>query len=283
MKHSIAQSITWLRKIRNLLFYIISPFDSLFLRINGLQKYPPIQLRRHVHRLGTLDGTGSEFTVYLKLLADLRSDSRLLDIGCGCGILELALEDYLIGGEAIAVDIHQPSISWAKKTIGTRKPNFHFIHSDIYNESYWTRGKIDAKTFFERFREGDFDVIVAKSLFTHMLPAELELYIRELSRRLRHGGRIIMTFFLLNARQQSLALTRNNRIDFQNVDSSTIYALRTRFAPTAAVAYKEDYVMDLIAKNSLECVQPIMYGGWTGRENALHFQDIIVVSRKTSV
>jgi SAM-dependent methyltransferase len=272
--------IAWLRIIRNALYYSILPIDSLFLRINRLQKYPPIHLRRHVHLLGTLDGTGAEFAVFLKIFANLKSNSRLLDIGCGCGLLELALEDYLTTGEAVGIDIHRPSITWAKNNIEKRKSNIHFIHSDIYNESYWRKGKNNARTFFDNYADTGFDIIVAKSLFTHMLIEEMEIYISEISKRLKDGGKAMITFFLLNAEQHNLEIENKNKIFFINTVSSDKYSVRSKLAPTAAVAYQEDYILEIFKKYFLVCESPIVYGGWAGRENTMHFQDIIIFTKR---
>lgn len=115
--------------------------------------------------------------ILLKILAGLRGDSRLWDIGCGCGMLELALEDAGWKGPLIGTDIHKPCIRWAQNHISNRIPSFEFIHADVLNDAYWPRGRLTVQEWRDSFDQGDFDVVIAKSLFTHMLPEETDVYI----------------------------------------------------------------------------------------------------------
>jgi len=73
--------------------------------------YPPLRLRLHAGALGTLDGSGFEFVAMLKLLAGLRAGQKIWDMGCGCGLLESALEASGWRGKVIGTDIHRPSIT----------------------------------------------------------------------------------------------------------------------------------------------------------------------------
>ena len=64
------------------------------------------------------------------------------------------------------------------------------------------------------FVENEFDVAVAKSLFTHLLPEELDIYLRSIADRLRTGGKALLTFFILNEEQQRLAALDKNHMYF---------------------------------------------------------------------
>ncbi len=65
---------------------------------------------------------------------------------------------------------------------------------DIYNGAYYPKGKLNAQEWFDSFVEKEFDVVVAKSLFTHLLPDELDIYLRSIANRLRAGGKALLTF-----------------------------------------------------------------------------------------
>lgn len=186
------------REMRALFYILLGPFDFLFRKINQLDKYPPIHLRRHAGCLGSMDGPGFEFAAYIRILLKLKAGHRLWDVGCGCGLLELAFERAGWKGSLIAVDIHKPSIEWAQRTISQREPNYRFIHADIYNPAYWPKGRKSANEWFSSFAERDFDSVVVKSLFTHMLPEELEIYLHQIGDRLKPTGKALLTFFLLN-------------------------------------------------------------------------------------
>lgn len=243
-----------------------------------MKQYPPISLRRHVSCLGFLDGSGFEYVAYLRLLAGLADGAKVLDMACGCGFLELALESHKWRGEVIGVDIHRPSIQWCMKTLSRRNPSFRFIHADIYNAAYWRKGKLSAAEWFDQFPESEFDCIVAKSLFTHMLPEELALYLANLASRSKSGSRSLFSFFLLNQEQQALCAAGKSSLVFTKNDESDIYGVRTRRAPTAAVAYEEDHVTRTLNECGWSHVEK-HYGYWSGRSDALHYQDIVIATK----
>jgi hypothetical protein len=56
-------------------------------------------------------------------------------------------------------------------------------------------------------------------------------------------------------------------------------AVRRRIAPTAAVAYEEAHVLERLDEHGLRLDQGIHYGWWSGREDALSSQDILLVGR----
>jgi SAM-dependent methyltransferase len=265
------------RQARSLAYRALNPFDALYRKINRLDRYPPIHLRRQVGCLGDLGGAGFEFVTYLKLLAGLKAGHHLWDVGCGCGLLELALEQAGWKGGLVGTDIHKPSIHWAQRNIARRLPYFRFMHADIYNSAYWPQGTLSVGEWLPHFAERDFDVVVAKSLCTHMLPDELDIYLKAISVRLSSTGNALMTFFVLNPAQERLK--SSNQISFTKPEQNAVYAVRHLAAPTAAVAYEESYLVDRLAQSGLKLVDTVHYGYWTGRQDALSFQDMLVVAK----
>jgi hypothetical protein len=199
-------------------------------------------------------------------------------MGCGCGLLELELEKVLTRGECCGFDIHRPSIDWASKTIGRRSPHFRFIHADIYNEAYWPAGRLDARAFLAQFRSAAFEIIVAKSLFTHMLPDELPLYLDAVAASLTADGKAMLTFFLLNEAHSRSEASGRSQLAFLPSDRESSYRVRYQNAPTAAVAYQEQPLIARLASAGLEVVET-RYGSWSGRDDGLSFQDILIVRR----
>ncbi len=268
------------RRLRTFAYKVLEPFDSLFLRANKMSTYPPIALRRYVSSLGFIDGSGQEHYVYLRLLADLKDDSRVLDMGCGCGLLELALEKNRWKGNLVGIDIYKPAIEWCVNSISKRVPSFQFIHADIYNPAYWRTGRYDVEAWLQKFEGSNFDCVIAKSLFTHMLPKEIGIYFSDISKRLRKGGRALLTFFLLNVEQERLQSTGSSSIFFRRPKIDDIYAVRNAKAPTSAVAYDESFIVDLLKSKDLELVGKIHYGNWSGRVNGLSYQDMLIATKR---
>lgn len=270
-----------LRVARNLIYRALEPLDFIARGLNRMPQYPPIALRRHVSHLGILDGPGYEFVAYLKLLAGLQNGARVWDLGCGCGMLELALESARWEGSLIGTDIHLPSIRWARRKIAPRYPSCRFEHADIMNPAYHPGGKMTAGEWLSVFKETGFDLVVAKSFFTHTLPDETGLYLRSISARLAPGGRALLTWFVLNAETRRLMEEGRSAFRFQNAGPGTEYAVRHRDAPTAAVAYREDYLFACLDNAGLDIVGDIHRGYWSGWTDGISFQDMIVVEKRS--
>ena len=270
------------RRVRATAYKSVTPLDYVFRFMNQLKQYPPLHLRRHVGGISAgFNGSGYEHVAYLRLLAQLRDGDFLWDIGCGCGMLELALEDLGWEGHLIGTDIHKPCIAWAQKNIGTRFIGHKFIHMDIYNAAYWPKGTLSAQEWLDSFGEKGFDVVLAKSLFTHVLPDELSVYLKGIADRLKSGGRALLTFFILSEEQARLAVSGKNRLSFHPYGENGCCAVRNTLAPTAAVAYEQYYLMEEVSRDAGFKVggYPLRYGVWTGRPDGLSFQDIVVVEK----
>lgn len=206
---------------------------------------------------------------HLRVLAELQPDERVLDIRCGCGQMALHLEKYLDeNGSYVGVDIHRPSIRWCQKNIGRRRSNFQFAHIDVRNLAYNPDGTHRAETYQFPFDERSFDLILLKSVFTHMRPPEVV-------RLLKSNGRCLATFFLLNEEQASLALQGANDVEFKYGEG--VWRYRLEQSPESAVAYDESYVMELLTMHGLTLKQPVHYGSWAGRKDGLSYQDILLL------
>jgi SAM-dependent methyltransferase len=273
------KAINLLRSGRHLALLALSPLDYVSRLLNCKQDLPPLHLRRYVGPLNSFESSGAEFMDHLRLLAELRPEERVLDIGCGCGQMALRLEKYLDeNGSYVGVDIHRPSIRWCQKNIGHRRSNFQFAHIDVRNLAYNPNGTHRAETYQLPFDERSFDLILLKSVFTHMRPTEVSNYLREVSRLLKSNGRCLATFFLLNEEQARLALKGANDLEFKYGEG--VWRYRLEQSPESAVAYDENYVMELLTQHGLALKQPVYYGRWTGRKDGLSYQDLLLLEKR---
>src|ERR1700740_3266139 len=77
-------------------FYMAAePVDFAARVVNNRADYPPIRLRKRTGFLRHVEMVSAKFMAYLKLLAHLQQSDRVLDVGCGCGLMALQLADYL--------------------------------------------------------------------------------------------------------------------------------------------------------------------------------------------
>jgi SAM-dependent methyltransferase len=266
------------RAVRETAYKAIEPLDFLVRVINGKKDFPPVYLRRYVGPLREFEKSGAEFLAYLKLLCYLQSDEKILDIGSGCGLMALYLLDHL-GKEGTydGVEIHKPSVTWCEKHITKNHHQFIFTHIDVKNSLYNPDGQYEAQEFAFPFPDGLFDVILLKSVFTHMRPAETENYLKEISRLLSEKGRCLATFFLLNPRQEELAQNGLNTLEFKFGDETWRYMRKS--SPESAIAYNEVSLINIITRYSLN-VKKKIYGTWSGLHDGLSYQDILILEKQ---
>lgn len=233
--------------------------------------------------VGTTDfeATGQEFRKYFIELGALQPDERVLEVGCGIGRMAIPLTDYLSAkGDYWGFDIVKMGITWCQKRISPKFRNFHFIHTDIKNDSYNPAGRIAARDFRFPFENGTFDFVFLTSVFTHMLPADMHQYLSEIARVLKNGGRCLITFFLLNEDSRRLIAEGRSSLEFKyEIDGCLILE---EDKPEASVAYDEAYVLRLFSDCKLRILSPIHYGAWCNRQKTLSYQDIIIARKEIS-
>jgi len=267
-------TISLLRTIRNAGLVALGPVDYVARVVQGKRELPPLHLRRYVGPLRSFESSGAEFMGYLRSLAELQPSERVLDIGCGCGQMALHLKNYLDeSGGYVGVDIHRPSISWCQRKIARRHKNFQFAHIDVRNLAYNPNAAQRAEAYQFPFADRSFDLILLKSVFTHMRPPEVSNYLSEVARLLKNDGRCLATFFLLNEEQARLA----NDLAFNYGEGEWRYM--HEHSPESAVAYDESFVMQLLEKYGL-AVEKRIYGSWSGREDGLSYQDMLLLSHR---
>ena len=259
--------------LRKICYFPLDAFDTLLGRRDELT--PP----RGLVFVGGGDfkKVGDEFLRHFIELGSLRPDARVLDIGCGIGRMAVPLIRYLENGTYEGFDIVPDGIDWCNDRITPKFPNFHFQLADVYNKAYNPHGSQEASQYRFPYNDGAFDFAFATSVFTHMLPAELDRYTQEMSRVLKPGERCLATFFLLNDESLRAINEGRSQIDFK----FELEGFRTsdRRTPESAVAYPEKTIHALLMKHGLATDGIAHYGSWSGKTPFVSFQDIIVARK----
>src|SRR5213075_43081 len=151
-----------------------------------------------------------------------------------------------------------------QQRITTAFPNFRFQRVVVYNRLYNPSGTCAPSEYRFPFPDGSFTFVVLGSVFTHMLPADVEHYLAEVARVLRAGGRCLISFFLLNAESRPLT----NGLHF--IDAGGGYATTDPDIAETAIAFQQDFVESLYRKAGLRIVQ-CEPGSWCGRRSALSY------------
>lgn len=230
---------------------------------------------------GNFKKTGHEFLKYFVTLGGLKPFDRVLDVGCGIGRMAVPLTEYLNHhGSYEGFDIVPEGINWCTRKLTTNYPNFNFQLADISNKRYNPDGVNKASTYRFPYPSGSFDFVFLTSVFTHMMPDDMENYLAEISRVLKQEGACLITFFLLNKESENNIREKKSRLNFENNYGN--YSVENEETPENAVSYNEGYVRNLFGKYKLNIVEPINYGSWCGRTRYLSFQDIVVGRKKIS-
>ncbi len=219
---------------------------------------------------GDFKETGLRFVSYFKNWG-LRPESCVLDVGSGMGRMALPLTDYLTGPYQ-GLDIMPIGINWCLKHITTAYPNFHFDLIDAHNDLY-TKSGADASGITFPVVDASIDFTFLISVFTHMIPGELEHYAEEIHRSLVSGGICFATFFIYKEESQ---LSSNNFETFIKQDER--YALMDEEVVSANVAYAQSYLQTMLKGKGFEILGESR-GRWKDSNGKEDFQDYLVLRK----
>lgn len=217
---------------------------------------------------------GSQKVEQFKAYCDLKPDEKVLEVGSGIGRIAIPLTQYLKTGTYDGFDIVRHGIEWCQRQITPRYPNFNFFVADVHNQFYHPEGKHPASKYTFPFEDGSFDFVFLTSVFTHMLPADVERYTAEIGRVLKRSGRCFCTAYIISEEARKHLDNGTSRRLF--VACPQAYWTETPDNPEASVGYSEDYLIGIFKQAGLEAAR-IVPGAWWTNEFA---QDELIV-RKT--
>lgn len=227
---------------------------------------------------GDFRKTGQEFFRLFQELGGLNPEARVLDVGSGIGRMAIPLIPFLKGaGSYDGIEIVRDGVDWCAGNISPKHPRFKFHWVNVYNLEYNPQGRIKASEYRFPFPDDSFDFIFLTSVFTHMMPADLENYISEIARVMSPGGRLFATFFLLNPESRNLIRKGSSTLDLKHEGPG--YLTINPTMPECAIAFPEEYVLGLLEKKGFSVQTPVHYGSWSGRSKFTSYQDIVLASK----
>jgi SAM-dependent methyltransferase len=239
---------------------------------------PPPELREYVGG-GDFEAIGNGFLDHFKKYGDLKPDEAVLDVGCGTGRMALPLTKYLTSNASYqGFDIEKKCIAWCNENISPKYNNFKFQQVDVINNLFNPDGKVKPDEFLFPYKSDSFDFVFLTSVFTHLLPGDLEHYLSEISRVLKKDGRCFITYFLVNPESKNLIEQKKGEVPL--FDSGEGYFVTSKERPEAVVGYNEEDILRLYPRYGLSVRLPLYYGFWCGRERGLTFQDVIIAVKK---
>jgi SAM-dependent methyltransferase len=163
----------------------------------------------------------------------------VLDFGCGCGrVARLLLQQHRVPDRYVGVDLHAGMIRWCAANLAPHHDGFEFHHHDIANATF---NPGDGKPLHLPLPVPDdwATLLVAHSVFTHVLPASVDHYLAETARVLRPGGQAMTTWFLFDKRYFPMMQEGQNALFINEYD------------PWNAVIYDRTWLQAALVRHGL--------------------------------
>lgn len=122
------------------------------------------------------------------------SNMSVLDVGCGCKIVQAILNEHLPIGRYTGTDVFPELINYLQSQVNDSRFHFHWMNT--HNEMYNPDGEpLSAQTPMP-FAGEIFDIICLFSVFTHLAPHDYSAMLRLLRPYIKPGGKLVFSLFV---------------------------------------------------------------------------------------
>jgi len=261
------------RVFRRLFFLPIDLTEGL------LKKRPPLVPPRGKIFVGQGDFVeiGDTLLQHFQSLCHLQPHQRVLDVGCGIGRIARPLAGFLNEkGSYEGFDIVKEGIEWCNSHYATY-PNFRFHFTPLQNDLYNLSTDQKASDFHFPYGENEFDLVILTSVFTHMQPADVAHYLKEIGRVMKPGGHCFATFFIISPATEK-HLDESDKPFFPYRYGH--YFLHNPRVKDANIAFRHEYLQTMIREAGLRQDQ-FHPGWWAGlpKAHCLNFQDVVILGK----
>jgi len=201
--------------------------------------------------------TAEDLTASIALMLNLAAGSfektssclnclRILDIGCGpmrllTGLLSLKV-DF---AEYVGMDVQPESIEWAKQNI--KDPRTRFYTIDMHNERYNPHGREMTGDILPE-ADRSFDLVVLRSVFTHMRLKDIGAYLREIHLVLFDEGKVYSSVFA----EHGVQLEEENPHDYRGAGKGPLHRVRIDRHHFENLAWEAGFSVEVFCKEVLE-------------------------------
>lgn len=216
-----------------------------------------------------------------------KTGNRILDIGCGTGLLAIASEPFVSdGGLYTGIDVMEADINFCRRHYPS--PPFRFIHFDLANPTYAAGQDPESKPW--PMDDESVDMVTALSVWTHLAEQQASYYFKEIARVLRPGGKAIISFFYLDDKYKESLSNRSESEGRYHTTSQALwvfdqpaYESADWFSPKWIKDF-EDAIgvtpegIDRLLKESGLTLKEYFPGNWKEMPG-VYFQDVLVFAK----
>jgi len=229
---------------------------------------------------------GNEWSMLLRFYGNIKSESSILEIGCGLGRTAFPLRYILSSkGSYDGFEICQNKVDFLNHTFHRQYPNFRFGCADVHNTFYNPLGTVKPGEYRFPYDDATFDIVYAASVFTHMLPETTAHYFCEAARVLKPGGRALFSFFFFDSylknhpRPHGFSRPAFN-FDYPYGNYGDLFAIAVPGNPERMTAYRLQLLEHFAAKAKLDMAVEPVRGLWSGTIDAsMGAQDLLVLAK----
>jgi SAM-dependent methyltransferase len=169
----------------------------------------------------------------------------VFDFGSGCGRVarQLAMQ-RTPPRRYLGIDINRRMVEWCQRNMVPPFGRWEFVHHDVHNPLL---GQFNSPKRRDRWPcgDGEFTLLFAHSVFTHLLADQAEYYLTEIARVLRDGGMAVTTWFLFDKQQFPMMQDFQNTmfINLEDPTNAVMFdrAYVTRVAASLGLSVREEF------------------------------------------
>lgn len=267
----------------------ISIDKRLLRRTRNLRMIPNIAYRRGGKvSYGEWTYVVGIFQTILNIQLGSTTNNRILDIGCGTGLLGIASEPFLGDkGKYIGIDILSDNIEFCRNHFLDSRYVFHKLNAQNPHYILDTQTTVSKRYPIE---DKTIDMVTALSVWTHFNEDDAKFYFTEIDRVLKENGKAIVTFFLMDDTYEETLPFRSAKKSrfhntFQNLWEFTKACSHSKGwftpvwvkTPEEAIGVTQEAINKIVNDTQL-CLIETYTGSWK-EVPGVYFQDILVFSK----